>query len=85
VIHPYSIPNLNRFRRGELRVQLSAPGRERPIGYCDGAPEDEAELESMAKEEGVYDLPVQKKELKGGQQIWYVGAPPEPSQWDGDD
>lgn len=76
MIHRYSLDTLNRWQRGEFKVQLDAPGREKPIGYCDGTAEDEAEIRAMAEDEGVDDLPIRKKFLKTGREIWTVGHPP---------
>jgi hypothetical protein len=64
--------------RGELKVQLILPGQTRPMGYCDGTEEDEAELVDIAESEGVDDLPIQKRILKTGREIWTMGRPPEP-------
>jgi hypothetical protein len=79
VIHPHNTETLNRWNRGELRVQLDIPGRRQPMGYCDGSAEDEAELRAMAEEEGVEDLPIHRKILKTGREIWTVGNPSEAS------
>ncbi len=84
MIHKYSTETLNRWNRGELQVQLDIPGRRLPMGYCDGSEEDEAELRAMAEEEGVEDLPIRRKILKTGRQIWTVGNAPE-LDWDPDD
>ena len=73
-----------RWNRGELRVQILTPGRTRPLGYCDGTEADEAELQSIAEAEGVEDLPIHKRILKTGRQIWTVGHEPKPQEWDED-
>lgn len=33
-------------------MQLDVPGSTRPMGYCDGSAEDEAELRRIAESEG---------------------------------
>jgi hypothetical protein len=55
-------------------VQLKRPNNSRPIGFCDGSPEDLAELLSMAEAEGAEDVTIQKKSLKNGREIWTVGG-----------
>jgi len=52
------------------------------MGYCDGTEEDEAELRAMAESEEVDDLPIHKKYLKTGREIWTVGNPPEERNWE---
>lgn len=76
MIHRFSMETQARWQRGEFKVQLDAPGRDRPLGYCDGTPEDEAEMRAIAEEEGVEELPIRRKILKTGREIWTVGAPP---------
>lgn len=82
MIHLYSDATLVRWNRGELKVQLNKPGHTRPLGYCDGTEEDEAELRAMAESEEVDDLPIHKKYLKTGREIWTVGNPPEERNWE---
>ena len=76
MIYRYSLDTMARWTRGELQVQIDVPGRERPMGYCDGTDEDEQELLSIAEGEGVDELPIRKRVLKTGRQIWTVGNPP---------
>lgn len=77
MIHRYNLAQLQRWNRGEHQVRIDVPGSPRPMGYCDGTDEDEAELRSIAEAEGVEDLPIHKRLLKTGRQIWTVGNPPE--------
>lgn len=77
MIHPYSHENLSLWKRDVHQVQLDLPGRQLPMGWCDGTEEDEEELRAMAREEGVEHLTIHKKLLKTGRQIWTVGDPPE--------
>lgn len=77
MIHWYDNNSLLRWNRGELKVQLNAPGRTRPIGYCDGTDEDEDELRTLAESEDVENLPITKRILKTGREIWTVGSVPD--------
>jgi hypothetical protein len=70
VIHLYNDEHLRRWNRGEHRVQLDLPGRNKPMGYCDGTPEDEEELLRMAREEGEHEVEIKKRLLKTGREIW---------------
>ena len=63
MIHPYDNSTQKRWDRGELKVQLNQPDNPRPIGYCDGSPEDVNELLSIAEAEGVYDAKINRKIL----------------------
>ncbi len=76
MIVKYSNESLQRWTRGQLQVRLDVPGRELPMGYCDGTDDDERELRAIAEAEGVESLPIHKKLLKTGRQIWTVGSPP---------
>ncbi len=80
----YSHKTLQQWTRGQLQVQLNVPGRDLPMGYCDGTDADEAELRAIAEEEEVENLPIHKRVLKTGRQIWTVGAQPEPLEDDDD-
>ena len=73
MIHLFDAKNLNRWNRGEYKVQLDLPGNSRPMGWCDGTPEDEAELKAMAEQEGVEHLPIAKRVLKTGRELWTLG------------
>mgnify|MGYP006928185076 CR=1 FL=1 len=84
MIRKYSAETQQLWHRGELQVQINTPGSTRPMGYCDGTEEDEDELRAIAESEDVDDLPIQKRILKTGRQIWTVGAPPTEA-WDPDD
>ena len=74
MIHPYDNSTQKRWDRGELKVQLNQPNNPRPIGYCDGSPEDVNELLSIAEAEGVYDAKINRKILKTGREIWTLGG-----------
>lgn len=74
MIYPYSHALLNRWNRSEVQVQIDVPGRQLPMGYCDGTDDDEAELRAIGEEEGLDELPIHKRVLKTGRQIWTVGA-----------
>jgi hypothetical protein len=74
MIHPYDNSTQKRWDRGELKVQLNQPDNPRPIGYCDGSPEDVNELLSIAEAEGVYDAKIDRKILKTGREIWTLGG-----------
>ncbi|MCB9742259.1 MAG: hypothetical protein H6741_18910 [Alphaproteobacteria bacterium] len=76
MIYPFSFENQRLWSRGELQVQLMRPGETRPLGWCDGTEEDEAELLAIAESEDLDELPISKRVLKTGREIWTVGAPP---------
>ncbi|MFT5681959.1 MAG: hypothetical protein ACI8RZ_002877 [Myxococcota bacterium] len=82
MIYPYNIDNLNRWNRSEFKVQLNQPNNTRPMGYCDGTAEDEEELHAMAEMEQVDDMPIAKKYLKTGREIWTLGRPPSVEDYD---
>lgn len=70
MIHPHSNATQTRWDRGEFRVRLDAPNRSQPIGFCDGTPEDLAELTERAEAEGALGMRIEKKILKTGREIW---------------
>ena len=74
MIHPYDNSTQTRWDRGEFKVQLNQPNNSRPIGFCDGSPEDVTELLSIAEAEGVDDVKIHKKILKTGREIWTLGG-----------
>jgi len=74
MIHPYNNSTQSCWDRGELKVQLNQPNNPRPIGFCDGSPEDVTELLSIAEAEGVDDIKIHKKILKTGREIWTLGG-----------
>lgn len=81
MIHEYNNANQTRWDRGDFRVQLLVANNPRPIGFCDGTAEDEAELRAIADREGADGCPIERKILKSGREIWtlgVVGAPDEP-------
>lgn len=73
MIHPYDNLTQTRWDRGEFKVQLVLPNNSRPMGFCDGTPEDVAELVSIAEAEGADGFRIQKKILKSGREIWTLG------------
>ncbi len=70
MIYPYSNATHTRWDRGDFKVQLNIPNNPRPMGFCDGSPEDIAELLSIAEAEGADDVKILKKRLKSGREIW---------------
>jgi len=83
MIHPYDNAAQTRWDRGEFQVQLNLPNNSRPMGFCDGTPEDVAELTAMAEAEGVDDVTIHKKRLKSGREIWTLSGAnvaPEPDE-----
>ena len=74
MIHPYSNQTQTRWDHGEFKVQLLVPNNTRPMGFCDGTPEDLAELASIAEAEGA-SVTIAKKVLKTGREIWTLGGP----------
>jgi len=80
MIHPYDNSTQTRWDRGEFKVQLNQPNNPRPIGFCDGSPEDITELLSIAEVEGIDDVKIHKKILKTGREIWTLGGQGNPEQ-----
>ncbi len=74
MIHPYNSSTQKRWDRGELKVQLNQLNNPRPIGYCDGSPDDISELLAIAEEEGARDAKISRKILKTGREIWTLGG-----------
>ena len=70
MIYLYDNATQTRWDRGEFKVQLNLPNNPRPMGFCDGSPEDVAEILCMAEAEGVDDVQVHKKYLKSGREVW---------------
>lgn len=75
MIYPYDNATQTRWNRGELQVQLMQPNNSRPLGFCDGTPEDFAELVAVAEAEGADEVKIDKKQLKSGREIWTLGEP----------
>jgi hypothetical protein len=75
MIYPYSNATQTRWDHGEFKVQLSLPNNPRPMGFCDGSPEDVAELLAIAEAEGAEDATIHQKLLKSGREIWTLGGP----------
>lgn len=73
MIYRYSHENLSRWNKDEFKVQLDVPRQQLPMGWCDGTEEDEEELRAMAEAEGVDNLPIHKKYLWTGREIWTLG------------
>jgi hypothetical protein len=69
MIHPYDNASQTRWDRGDFKVQLNLPENTRPMGFCDGTPEDLAELRSMAEAESTT-VTIDVKVLKTGREIW---------------
>lgn len=76
MIYPYNNATQTQWGRGELQVQMIRNGQSNPVGFCDGTQEDEDEIRAQAEAEGVGNLPIVKKTLKTGRQIWTIGDPP---------
>jgi len=75
MIYPHDNATQTRWDRGEFQVQLILPNNPRPMGYCDGSPEDVAELLAIAEAEGADDVQIHKKQLKSGREIWTLVGP----------
>ena len=75
MIHPYNNATQTQWNHGEFKVQLNLPNNPRPMGFCDGSPEDVAELLSIAESEGAENVEIHKKLLKSGREIWTLGGP----------
>lgn len=74
MIYPYDNATQTRWNRGEFKVQLNLPNNPRPMGFCDGSPEDIAELMAIAEAEGASDVQIHKKPLKTGREIWTLAG-----------
>jgi hypothetical protein len=79
MIHPYDNATQTRWDRGEFKVQINQPNNPRPVGFCDGSPEDVAELLSIAEAEGAENVKILKKILKSGREVWTLGGQGDPS------
>jgi hypothetical protein len=79
MIHPYDNATQTRWDRGEFKVQIKQPNNPRPVGFCDGSPEDVAELLSIAEAEGAENVKILKKILKSGREVWTLGGQGHPS------
>jgi hypothetical protein len=64
MIYPHTNTTQTRWNRGEFKVQLNLPNNPLPMGFCDGSPEDVAELLAIAEAEGADDVKTHKKHLK---------------------
>ncbi|QQR91190.1 MAG: hypothetical protein IPJ88_05505 [Myxococcales bacterium] len=73
MIHYYNNEMQTRWDHGEFKVQLIKAGSTTPIGFCDGTPDDLAELRSIAEGEDSFDMQITKKLLKTGREIWTLG------------
>ena len=74
MIHQYSNETQTRWDRGDFKVQLVQANNPRPFGFCEGTPEDLAELQEMADSEGADSLEIVKKVLKTGREIWTLAG-----------
>ena len=74
MIHPYSNQTQTRWDRGEFKVQLSAQGNPRPMGFCDGSEADLAELRAIAEAEGAEHVDIRKQVLKSGREVWTLSS-----------
>jgi len=74
MIYPYDNSTQTRWDRGEFKVQLTLPNNPHPMGFCDGSPEDVAELLLIAEAEGADDVKIHKKHLKSGREVWTLGG-----------
>jgi hypothetical protein len=74
MIYPYTNATQTRWDHGEFKVQLNLTNSPHPMGFCDGSPEDVAELVLIAEAEGADDVKIQKKHLKSGREIWTLGG-----------
>jgi hypothetical protein len=70
MIHPYDNQAQTNWDRGLLQVQLIQEGNSRPLGFCDGTPEDLAALRERAEAEGAEEMQIKKQVLKSGREIW---------------
>jgi hypothetical protein len=65
--------------KGAYKVMIKSANAERPYGYCDGTPEDERSLVEMAEGEGLLEVEIHKRMVKGIREIWTIrgegGAP----------
>jgi hypothetical protein len=73
MIHPYDNQTQTRWDHGEFKVQICTKNSTRPMGFCDGTEADLSELRALAEAEGSEGLPIQKKILKSGREIWTLG------------
>lgn len=74
MIHPYDNKTQTSWDRGLFQVQLVQQGNPRPMGFCDGTPEDVAALKEMAESEGAEGMQIEKQVLKSGREIWTLLA-----------
>ena len=76
MIHRYDNKSLAQWENGELKVKILVPTSERPVAYCDGTDEDEAELRTIAEDEGTELPAIRRRVLKTGREIWTIGEAP---------
>jgi hypothetical protein len=70
-IHPYNPKTDTEWGKGVYKVMIKAHGAERPFGFCDGTAEDEAQILLQAENEGLMDVELSKRPIKGGvREIW---------------
>ena len=73
MIYKHDNDTQTRWDRGEFKVQLNLPNNPRPVGFCDGTPQDVAELVTLAESEGADNVEIHKKTLKSGREVWTLG------------
>lgn len=71
-IHSHSNETETKWSKGGFQVMIMSPTSDKPIGYSEGTPEDEADLISQAEQEGLADVVIQKKSMKSGREIWTI-------------
>jgi len=69
MIHPYDNKTQTGWDRGQFQVQLIKANSTRPMGFCDGTPEDMAALRERAESEGADEMRIDKQVLKPGLQL----------------
>lgn len=78
MIHRHDNQSMALWDHGDLKVKIVVPTSDRPIAYCDGTKEDEAELAAIAEAEGTELPTIQRRVLKTGREIWTIGEAPQP-------
>ncbi len=76
MIHRHDNKSLALWDHGDLKVKIVVPTSDRPVAYCDGTDEDEAELRAIAEAEGTELPTIRRKVLKTGREIWTIGEAP---------
>lgn len=71
-IYEHNTQNETLWGKGKYQTMIKTPHMDRPFGYCDGTPEDEQWLMTMAEGEGLERVYIERKHLKTGREIWTV-------------